>query len=180
MWENACFRHANVQNLTLTQDGCGCGMLVAWRWLRPPQGGALVWRWLEALPSPEICFSVFSPDSPATSPQGAAVAQAATGGRSLTSPELPPTTDGPAAQLEQRLKEEERLLLAKLHHMTGGWSPVSESRSMRRLVPDPGDTDPDVPGLPDQSSVTAPINSFQEISLTESEDTGQPGQTQDE
>lgn len=133
-----------------------------------------------ALPAPEICFSVLSPDSPATSPQGAAAAQAATGGRSLTSSELPPTSDGPAAQLEQQLKEEERLLLAKLHHMTGGWSPVSGPRNMRRLVPDPGDTDPDVPGLPVQSSITAPINSFQEISLTESEDTGQPGQTQDE
>lgn len=168
--ENACFRHANVNP--------------GWVWLRTglevaqaATGGRSGLEVARALPAPEICFSVFSPVSPATSPQGAAAAPAATGGRSLTSPELPPTIDGPAAQLEQQLKEEEKLLLAKLHHMTGGWSPVSGSRSMRRLVPDPGDTDPDVPGRPDQSSITAPINSFREISLTESEDTGQ---TQDE
>lgn len=55
--------------------------------------------------------------------------------------------------------------------MTGGWSPVS---GMRRLVPDLGDPDPD------QSSITDPINSFQEVSLTESEDTREPGQKQDE
>lgn len=125
-----------------------------------------------ALPAPELCFSVFSP---ATSPQGAAAPQATTRGRSLTPPELPLT--GSAAQRHQRLKEEERLLLAKLHHMTGGSSPVS---GMRRLVPELCDTEPDAAGLPDQSSVTAQINSFQEVSLTEAEDTKDLGQEQDE
>lgn len=125
-----------------------------------------------APPAPELCFSVFSP---ATSPQGAAAPQATTRGRSLTPPELPPT--GSAAQLHRRLKEEERLLLAKLHHMTGGSSPVS---GMRRLVPDLCDAEPDAAGLPDRSSVTAQINSFQEVSLTEPEDTKDLGREQDE
>lgn len=67
--------------------------------------------------------------------------------------------------------------MAKLHHMTGGSSPVS---GMRRLVPDLRDTEPDAAGPPDRSSGTAQINSFQEVSLTEPEDTKDPGQEQDE
>ncbi|XP_056911384.1 EH domain-binding protein 1-like protein 1 isoform X12 [Takifugu flavidus] len=68
---------------------------------------------------------------PGGSPQDAAAAQATTQGRSIS----PPKLSSPAL-LEQRLKEEERLLLAKLHHMSGGMPPVSGPRSMRRLIPD--------------------------------------------
>lgn len=82
----------------------------------------------QAAPAAEIWFSVFSPGG---SPQDAAAAQATTRGRSISPPEL-----SSPALLEQRLKEEERLLLAKLHHMTGGVPPVSGPRSMRRLIPD--------------------------------------------
>lgn len=62
--------------------------------------------------------------------------------------------------------------------MTGGSSPVSGPRGMRRLVPDL--CGPDAAGLPDQSSIAGQVNSFQEISLTEPEDSNDLGQKQDE
>lgn len=82
-----------------------------------------MWNVLKPLQLLELWFSVFSPGG---SPQDAPAAQCSVSPPELSSPDL----------LGQRLKEEERLLLAKLHHMTGGAPPVSGPRRMTRLIPD--------------------------------------------
>lgn len=65
----------------------------------------------------------------------------------------------------KKLQEEEEFLLAKIRHMTGDSSPVISPRSMKRLVPAPGDIDGDVvENVPEIPS----LDRLQEISLTES------------
>ncbi|XP_049447356.1 EH domain-binding protein 1-like protein 1 isoform X10 [Epinephelus fuscoguttatus] len=73
---------------------------------------------------------------------------------------------------EQQLQEEERLLLAKIHLMTGDTSPVSSPRSMKLLIPDPREIDCDPTELVDhrQEWIIPQCDSLQEISLTESEE----------
>ncbi|XP_071316255.1 EH domain-binding protein 1-like protein 1 isoform X10 [Trachinotus anak] len=81
---------------------------------------------------------------------------------------------------DQQLQEEERLLLAKIHLMTGETSPVSSPHSMKRLIPAPGDIDCDaiepksqseIPAeLIDQQSLIPRFDALQEISLTETEE----------
>lgn len=61
------------------------------------------------------------------------------------------TADVTRLTKEQQLKEEERLLLAKIHQMTRGESPVSPARSMKLLIPDPGDTECDTAELDERS-----------------------------
>lgn len=118
---------------------------------------AVVGLWIS-----EILFlsSVFSPDrSSANSHQmpsslppsgqtcepGSAVAAAAAVASGRTSWSLPhsagqtsdpPIASGPSlSSREQELREEEQLLLAKIHQLTGDASP--RPHSMKRLVPDP-------------------------------------------
>ncbi|XP_078028670.1 uncharacterized protein ehbp1l1b isoform X13 [Epinephelus lanceolatus] len=73
---------------------------------------------------------------------------------------------------EQQLQEEERLLLAKIHLMTGDTSPVSSPRSMKLLIPDPREIDCDPTELVDhrQEWIIPQCDSLQEISLIESEE----------
>lgn len=72
---------------------------------------------------------------------------------------------------DQQLQEEERLLLAKIHLMTGDTSPVSGPRSMKRLIPDPRDIDCDTAELVDHSQrFIIPFDTLQEISLTAEEE----------
>uniref|UniRef100_UPI0037E82EBD titin homolog isoform X3 n=1 Tax=Semicossyphus pulcher TaxID=241346 RepID=UPI0037E82EBD len=72
---------------------------------------------------------------------------------------------------DQQLQEEERLLLAKIHLMTGDASPGSCPRSMKLLIPDPRDMDSDTAGLVDHSEplVIPCFDTLQEVSLTEAE-----------
>lgn len=53
--------------------------------------------------------------------------------------EIKPDGDTKLNQLtkDQQLEEEERSLLAKIHQMSSGASPVSSPRGMKRLIPDP-------------------------------------------
>lgn len=83
---------------------------------------------------------------------------------------------------DQQLQEEERLLLAKLRLMSGDTSPVSSPRTMKRLVPAPGDIDCDTMELKNQSanltdltdhsqhSIIPCFDSLQEVSLNETEE----------
>ncbi|XP_054907458.1 calponin homology domain-containing protein DDB_G0272472-like isoform X5 [Poeciliopsis prolifica] len=82
---------------------------------------------------------------------------------------------------EQQLQEEERLLLAKIQQMSGDTSPVSGPRTMKRLIPTPGDIDSDVmeKGVPSnpatdvtahsQLSIITCSDDLQEIRLNEEE-----------
>lgn len=70
---------------------------------------------------------------------------------------------------EQQLQEEERLLLAKIHLMTGDTSPVSAPRSMKLLIPDPRDLDIELVDH-SQDLIIPSCDSLQEISLTEAEE----------
>ncbi|XP_034405421.1 EH domain-binding protein 1-like protein 1 isoform X7 [Cyclopterus lumpus] len=69
---------------------------------------------------------------------------------------------------DRQLQEEERLLLAKIHLMTGDSSPVSGPRSMKLLIPDPCDIDCDTTELVDHGQSCC--DALQEISLTEAEE----------
>ncbi|RVE64051.1 hypothetical protein OJAV_G00142490 [Oryzias javanicus] len=83
---------------------------------------------------------------------------------------------------EQQLREEERFLLFKIHQMSSDTSPHSAPRSMKRLIPTPGDIDYDdaEPGsqsnIPtshsdqSQQSIAACFDLLQEISLNEAEE----------
>lgn len=73
---------------------------------------------------------------------------------------------------DQRLKEEERLLLSKIHQMTGDTSPFSGHRSMKRLIPDPRDINCDTTQLLDcnQYSITPSFDTLQKISHAASEE----------
>uniref|UniRef100_A0A3P8TK68 EH domain binding protein 1 like 1 n=1 Tax=Amphiprion percula TaxID=161767 RepID=A0A3P8TK68_AMPPE len=83
---------------------------------------------------------------------------------------------------DQQLQEEERLLLARLRLMSGDTSPVSGPRSMKRLVPAPGDIDCDTMELRNHSdsltdltehsqrSIIPCFDALQEISLNETEE----------
>ncbi|XP_034462125.1 calponin homology domain-containing protein DDB_G0272472-like isoform X6 [Hippoglossus hippoglossus] len=77
----------------------------------------------------------------------------------------------------KQLQEEEEFLLAKIRLLTGGdTSPVSRARSMKRLIPAPGDIECDAtenpPELIDQNQIsfTRCCDGLQEISLTETEE----------
>lgn len=82
---------------------------------------------------------------------------------------------------DQQLQEEEKLLLAKIHVMTGDTSPVSRLRTMKRLIPAPGDIDSDTTDPPCQSDIPVDLvdhslhsiipgfDTLQEISLAEAE-----------
>lgn len=84
---------------------------------------------------------------------------------------------------DKKLQEEERLLLAKIRQMSGDSSPDAAPRGMKRLVPAPGDIDADItesksqsdsPSEPTDDDNHSNINSvdaFQEVSLTETEET---------
>lgn len=92
------------------------------------------------------------------------------------------TTDINHLTKDQQLQEEERLLLAKIHLMTGGTSPVSGPRSMKLLIPDPRDIDCDTTELVDHSQhLISCCESLQEISLTEAEEPPaiEPGQNKE-
>lgn len=121
-----------------------------------------------AAPAAEIWLSVFSPGG---SPRDAAAAQATTRGRSTPPPEF-----SSPAQLDQQLKEEERLLLAKLHHMTSGVPPISGPHSMRRLIPDLCDLDP----ADAQSSGNHQFDRLQVMSMTQPVETKHLGQKLEE
>lgn len=73
---------------------------------------------------------------------------------------------------DQRLQEEERLLLAKIQLMTGDTSPVSDPRSKKVLIPDPSDTDCDPTELVNHSQhlIIPHFDTLQRISLTEAEE----------
>ncbi|XP_033995825.1 cytospin-B isoform X3 [Trematomus bernacchii] len=71
----------------------------------------------------------------------------------------------------QQLQEEERLLLAKIHLMTGDTSPVPGPRSMRLLIPDPREIDFETSELVAHSSdLRHGGDTMQEIFLTEEEE----------
>ncbi|KAF3841049.1 hypothetical protein F7725_006911 [Dissostichus mawsoni] len=71
----------------------------------------------------------------------------------------------------QQLQEEERLLLAKIHLMTGDTSPVPGPRSMKLLIPDPREIDFETSELVAHSSdLRHGGDTMQEISLTEEEE----------
>ncbi|XP_032389975.1 EH domain-binding protein 1-like protein 1 isoform X1 [Etheostoma spectabile] len=81
------------------------------------------------------------------------------------------TTDINQLTKDQQLQEEERLLLAKIHLMTGDTSPVSGPRSMKLLIPDPCDIECDTAEFVDHSQHLIPCcDSLQEISLIEAEE----------
>ncbi|TNN64256.1 EH domain-binding protein 1 [Liparis tanakae] len=69
---------------------------------------------------------------------------------------------------DRQLREEESLLLAKIHLLTGDSSPVSGPRGMKLLIPDPCDLDCDAAELVDSSQSC--WDALQEISLTEAEE----------
>lgn len=69
-----------------------------------------------------------------------------------------------------QLQEEERLLLAKIHLMTGDSSPVSGPRSMKRLIPDPCEIDSTELVDHSQRSIIPCFDTLQEISLSETEE----------
>ncbi|XP_029374387.1 EH domain-binding protein 1-like protein 1 isoform X2 [Echeneis naucrates] len=83
---------------------------------------------------------------------------------------------------DQQLRQEERLLLAKIRLMTGETSPVSSPHRLKRLLPVPDDIDCDpiepesqleIPAeLTDHSlhSITPDFDTLQEISLAETEE----------
>ncbi|XP_026183517.1 protein split ends isoform X4 [Mastacembelus armatus] len=83
---------------------------------------------------------------------------------------------------EQQLQEEEKFLLAKIRQLTGDTSPASCPRSMKRLIPAPGDIDseatepksqsdnPSEPTDQSQCSIISCFDALQEISLTEAEE----------
>nr|XP_046267463.1 uncharacterized protein ehbp1l1b [Scatophagus argus] len=73
---------------------------------------------------------------------------------------------------DHQLREEERLLLARIHEMTGDTSPVSSPRGMKRLIPDPRDIDCDTTELVDHSQrlIIPCFDTLQEISLTEAKE----------
>lgn len=75
---------------------------------------------------------------------------------------------------DRRLEEEERLLLAKLHRMAGGSSPVSGPGGVRRLVPDLCDLEEAPP------SVTPQLDHLEETPLSRPEEANGPGQTRDQ
>ncbi|XP_067347714.1 uncharacterized protein [Channa argus] len=82
----------------------------------------------------------------------------------------------------QQLQEEERFLLAKISLMTGNTSPASCLRSMKRLIPAPGDIDCDATEPKSQREIPAELidhnqcsniprsDGLREISLTEAEE----------
>lgn len=73
---------------------------------------------------------------------------------------------------DQQLEEEERLLLAKIHLMTGDTSPVSGPRRKKVLIPDPSDTECDPTELVDHSQhlIVPRFDTLQRILLTEAEE----------
>nr|XP_043897285.1 uncharacterized protein LOC122779208 isoform X2 [Solea senegalensis] len=77
---------------------------------------------------------------------------------------------------DQRLQDEEKFLLAKIHLMSGDTSPVVSPRSMKRLIPAPGDIDIDASENssektdPNQDSTIPHFDELQEIPLTETEE----------
>ncbi|XP_036974586.1 EH domain-binding protein 1-like protein 1 isoform X6 [Acanthopagrus latus] len=89
------------------------------------------------------------------------------------------TPDPNQLSKDQQLRDEERLLLAKIHQMTGDTSPVSGPRSMKRLIPNPRDIDCDTTERVDRSRhmIITCFDSLQEISLTEAKEP--PGRNQD-
>lgn len=92
------------------------------------------------------------------------------------------TADHNKPAKDEQLKEEERFLLAKIYMMTDDTSPASCPRSMKRLIPAPGDIDSDATEPQSQSkiptelthhnqhSVVPCFDALQEISLTEAEE----------
>ncbi|XP_058482581.1 titin homolog isoform X5 [Solea solea] len=76
----------------------------------------------------------------------------------------------------QLLQDEEKFLLAKIHLMSGDTSPVISPRSMKRLIPAPGDIDIDASENssektdPNQDSTLPHFDELQEIPLTETEE----------
>ncbi len=82
------------------------------------------------------------------------------------------TPDPKQLTKDQQLQEEERLLLAKIHLMTGDSSPVSGPRSMKRLIPDPREIDSDSTELVNHSQhmIITCFDSLQEISLADTEE----------
>lgn len=92
--------------------------------------------------------------------------------------EWPPThthtSDPDHITKNQQLQEEERLLLAKIHLMTGDTPPVPGPRSMKLLIPDPREIDFEISELVAHSSdLRHGGDSMQEISLTEKEESPQ-------
>lgn len=61
--------------------------------------------------------------------------------------ESPQNSDLGRSSKEQELKEEELLLLAKIHQLTGDTSSLSGPRSMKRLIPNPCEFDSDTTEL---------------------------------
>lgn len=75
------------------------------------------------------------------------------GSRGAESPQNP---DLDQSSKEKELKEEELLLLAKIHQLTGDTSSLSGPRGMKRLIPDPCEFDSDTTELvPQETSVAA-------------------------
>ncbi|KAK5887734.1 hypothetical protein CesoFtcFv8_016312 [Champsocephalus esox] len=84
------------------------------------------------------------------------------------------TSDPDHITKNQQLQEEERLLLAKIHLMTGDTPPVPGPRSMKLLIPDPREIDFEISELVAHSSdLRHGGDSMQEISLTEKEESPQ-------
>ncbi|XP_010795041.1 calponin homology domain-containing protein DDB_G0272472 [Notothenia coriiceps] len=81
------------------------------------------------------------------------------------------TSDPDHITKNQQLQEEERLLLAKIHLMTGDTSPVPGPRTMKLLIPDPREIDFETSELVAHSSdLRHGGNTMKEISLTEEEE----------
>lgn len=69
--------------------------------------------------------------------------------------ESPQNADLDQSSKEQELKEEELLLLAKIHQLTGDTSSLSGPRGMKRLIPDPCEFDTDTTELVPQETPVA-------------------------
>lgn len=69
--------------------------------------------------------------------------------------ESPQNPDLDQSSKEKELKEEELLLLAKIHQLTGDTSSLSGPRSMKRLIPDPCEFDSDTTELVPQGTPVA-------------------------
>lgn len=73
---------------------------------------------------------------------------------------------------DEQLQEEEKLLLAKITLMSGDHSPAAGPWTMKRLIPDPCDSDFDTieQDFTEQHSTTPEFETMQEISLTEGQE----------
>lgn len=71
---------------------------------------------------------------------------------------------------DQQLLEEEKLLLAKIHQLSGDTSPIPCARGMKRLIPAPGDIDSDTTEPKSQLDIHADLVEQNQLSVSPSDD----------